>query len=148
MEKIALVTGSSRGIGRAVAAQLARDGWAVCINYRVRQDCAEDLAARLAAQGCRCMVRQADVSDRAQVNDMVHALEDTFGPASLLVNNAGVAGQALFQDITDELWHRYFLRQRGRGLSRHPGGAAPHAPRPRGLHRQHLLHLGPAGRQL
>jgi 3-oxoacyl-[acyl-carrier protein] reductase len=108
MEKIALVTGSSRGIGRAVAAQLARDGWAVCINYRVRQDCAEDLAARLAAQGCRCMVRQADVSDRAQVNDMVHALEDTFGPASLLVNNAGVAGQALFQDITDELWHRYF----------------------------------------
>lgn len=108
MEKIALVTGSSRGIGRAVAARLAREGWAVCINYRVRQDCAEDLAAQLAAEGCRCMVRQADVSDRAQVNQMVRAVEETFGPVSLLVNNAGVAGQALFQDVTDELWRRYF----------------------------------------
>ena len=108
MEKIALVTGSSRGIGRAVAARLARDGWAVCINYRVRQDCAEDLAAQLRSQGCRCMVCQADVSDRAQVNAMVRSVEETFGPVSLLVNNAGVAGQALFQDITDELWHRYF----------------------------------------
>lgn len=108
MEKIALVTGSSRGIGRAVAARLGRSGWAVCINYRVRQDCAESLAAELRAEGCRCMVVQADVSDRAQVNAMVRQIEETFGPVSLLVNNAGVAGQALFQDITDELWHRYF----------------------------------------
>ena len=108
MEKIALVTGSSRGIGRAVAARLARSGWAVCINYRVRQDCAESLAEELGAEGCRCMVVQADVSDRAQVNAMVRRIEETFGPVSLLVNNAGVAGQALFQDITDELWHRYF----------------------------------------
>ncbi len=108
MEKIALVTGSSRGIGRAVAGRLARSGWAVCINYRVRQDCAESLAAELAAEGCRCMTVQADVSDRAQVNHMVRRVEETFGPVSLLVNNAGVAGQALFQDVTDELWHRYF----------------------------------------
>jgi len=108
MEKIALVTGSSRGIGRAIAARLARSGWAVCINYRVRQDCAESLAAELRSEGCRCMVVQADVSDRAQVNAMVRQVEETFGPVSLLVNNAGVAGQALFQDITDELWHRYF----------------------------------------
>ena len=108
MEKIALVTGSSRGIGRAVAARLARSGWAVCIHYRVRQDCAESLAEELGAEGCRCMVVQADVSDRAQVNAMVRRIEETLGPVSLLVNNAGVAGQALFQDITDELWHRYF----------------------------------------
>ena len=108
MEKIALVTGSSRGIGHAVAARLARSGWAVCINYRVRQDCAEELAAALAAEGCRCMVCQADVSDRAQVNAMVRQVEESFGPVSLLVNNAGVAGQALFQDITDQLWRRYF----------------------------------------
>ncbi len=108
MEKIALVTGSSRGIGRAVAARLARSGWAVCINYRVRRDCAEELAAQLAAEGCRCMVCQADVSDRVQVNEMVRRVEAAFGPVSLLVNNAGVAGQALFQDVTDQLWHRYF----------------------------------------
>ena len=67
MEKIALVTGASRGIGRAVAAELARRGWAVCIGYRVRQDKAEELAAELAAEGCRVMTCQADVSQQEQV---------------------------------------------------------------------------------
>ena len=108
MEKIALVTGSSRGIGRAIAAQLARSGWAVCINYIERRDCAEDLAAQLTAEGCRVMVRQADVADMAAVEAMVRDIEATFGPVSLLVNNAGIAGQCLFQDVTPELWHRYF----------------------------------------
>ena len=108
MEKIALVTGSSRGIGRAIAAQLARDGWAVCINYIERRDCAEDLAAQLTAEGCRVMVRQADVADKAAVDAMVRDIEATFGPVSLLVNNAGIAGQCLFQDVTPELWRRYF----------------------------------------
>ena len=108
MEQIALVTGSSRGIGRAVAAELARKGWSVCVNYRVRQDCAEELVHQLESEGCRAMAVQADVSDRAQVNAMVRRVEEAFGPVSLLVNNAGIAGQALFQEITDELWHRYF----------------------------------------
>ena len=108
MEKVALVTGSSRGIGRAVARKLAGEGYAVCINYRQRQDCAETLAAELAAAGCRAITVQADVSDRRQVNEMVRRTEEAFGPVSLLVNNAGVAGQALFQDISDALWHRYF----------------------------------------
>ena len=108
MEKIALVTGSSRGIGRAVARELARQGWRVCVNYRVRQDCAESLAAELAAEGHAIMTYQADVSQRQQVQAMVRAIQEKWGPVSLLVNNAGVAGQALFQDITDALWHRYF----------------------------------------
>ena len=108
MEKIALVTGSSRGIGRAVATELARQGWAVCINYRLREDCARSLLEQLTAEGCRAMMVQADVSQQDQVTAMVRQVEETFGPVSLLVNNAGVAGQALFQDITDELWHRYF----------------------------------------
>lgn len=108
MEKIALVTGSSRGIGRAIATELAHQGYAVCVNYRVRKDCADDLVEKLTAEGCRAMAVQADVADRAQVNEMVKKVEENFGPVSLLVNNAGVAGQALFQEITDELWHRYF----------------------------------------
>ena len=91
MEKIALVTGSSRGIGRAVAAELARQGWAVCINYRVREDCARSLLEQLTAEGCRAMMVQADVSQRDQVEAMVRRVEETFGPVSLLVNNAGVA---------------------------------------------------------
>ena len=108
MEKIALVTGSSRGIGRAAVRKLAAAGYAVCINYRERQDCADALVEELAAAGQRAMAVQADVSVRQQVNDMVRRVEDAFGPVSLLVNNAGVAGQALFQDISDELWYRYF----------------------------------------
>ena len=108
MEKIALVTGASRGIGRAVAARLARQGWRVCINYRVRRDCAESLAAELVAEGHEAMICRADVSRRAEVQAMVRAVADKWGEVSLLVNNAGVAGQSLFQDVSDEMWHRYF----------------------------------------
>ena len=108
MEKIALVTGASRGIGRAVAAELARRGWAVCIGYRVRQDKAEELAAELAAEGCRVMTCQADVSQREQVEAMVRRVEQTFGAVSLLVNNAGIAGQSLFQELPDGRWHEFF----------------------------------------
>ena len=108
MEKIALVTGSSRGIGRATAAALARSGWSVCINYIERQDKAEELRAQLESEGCRVMCWQADVAVRSQVEEMVRQIKERFGPVSLLVNNAGVAGQVMFQDITDEQWERYF----------------------------------------
>ena len=108
MEKIALVTGSSRGIGRAIARELAREGWKVCINYRVRPDCAESLLEEISAFGGEAMIYGADVSRREEVNAMVAAVKEKWGAVSLLVNNAGVAGQALFQDVTDELWHRYF----------------------------------------
>ena len=80
----------------------------MCINYRLREDCARSLLEQLTAEGCRAMMVQADVSQQDQVTAMVRQVEETFGPVSRLVNNAGVAGQALFQDITPELWHRYF----------------------------------------
>ncbi len=108
MERIALVTGASRGIGRAIAARLARQGWAVCINYRQRQDCAESLADQLRQEGCRVMCCQADVSDRQEVMDMVSRIRDTLGPVSLLVNNAGISGQSLFQDTDEAAWRRFF----------------------------------------
>ena len=108
MKKVALITGSSRGIGRAVAYQLAHDGYAVCINYIERKDKADELVAQLQSEGCEAIAVQADVADRAAVNAMVKETEETFGPVTLLVNNAGVAGQALFQDVTDEMWNRYF----------------------------------------
>lgn len=108
MKKVALVTGSSRGIGRAVAAALARDGYAVCINYYERKDKADELAALLRAEGHEAIAVQADVSKRSEVNAMVAQCEREFGKITLLVNNAGVAGQALFQDVTDEMWDRYF----------------------------------------
>ena len=73
MEKIALVTGSSRGIGRAIARELAREGWRVCINYRVRKDCAESLLEEITAFGGEAMIYGADVSRREEVNAMVAA---------------------------------------------------------------------------
>lgn len=106
--KVALVTGSSRGIGRAIAAQLAREGYAVGINYYERRDKADELVSQLTQEGCRALAVQADVSKRGEVDAMVKTVEDAFGPISVLINNAGVAGQALFQDVTDELWDRYF----------------------------------------
>ena len=108
MKKVALVTGSSRGIGRAVAAELARDGYAVCINYYERKDKADELVALLRAEGREAIAVQADVSKRSEVNAMVAQCERGLGKITLLVNNAGVAGQALFQDVTDEMWDRYF----------------------------------------
>ena len=108
MEKIALVTGSSRGIGRATAARLAREGGAVCVNCVERLDLARELAAVLIAEGCRATAFQADVSDREQAEEMVRHIKKRFGPVSLLVNNAGIAGQAQFQDIGGDMWERYF----------------------------------------
>lgn len=108
MEKVALVTGSSRGIGAATAALLARRGWAVCINYIERRDKALALEAALKDKGCRVMSAQADVSDRGAVQEMVRRIESCFGPVTLLVNNAGVARQQQFQDITPEYWQRIF----------------------------------------
>ena len=107
MKKVALVTGSSRGIGRAVAAELARDGYAVCINYYERKDKADELVALLRAEGREAIAVQADVSKRSEVNAMVAQCERELGKITLLVNNAGVAGQMQFQDITDEQWNRY-----------------------------------------
>ena len=108
MEKIALVTGASRGIGRAIATELAGRGWAVAIGYRVRRDKAEELAQQLTEVGCRAMICQADVSRREQVEAMVRRVEENFGPVALLVNNAGIAGQSLFQELTEERWHEFF----------------------------------------
>lgn len=108
MDKIALITGASRGIGRAIARRMAKEGYAVCINYIEREDKALELKAELEAQGHRAMIYRADVADREQVNAMVAAVKAEFGGVSLLVSNAGVAGQCLFQDVSDEMWDRYF----------------------------------------
>ena len=107
MERVALVTGSSRGIGRAIASELARTGYSVCINYIRHREAAESLASELAAAGCRTITVQADVADGEAVAEMVRRTERELGHISLLVNNAGIAGQAQFQDITDEMWNRY-----------------------------------------
>ncbi len=106
MEEIALVTGASRGIGRAIARELAREGRAVCVNYLARQAEAEALADQLRAEGHRAMAVRADVADPGAVAAMVAAVEAAWGPVGLLVNNAGISHQGLFQDVGDEVWDR------------------------------------------
>lgn len=106
MRRSALVTGASRGIGRAVAAALAREGWPVCVNYLERRDAAEGLVSELRSQGRAAMAFQADVADRGAVEAMVRATSETLGPVELLVNNAGISQYGLFQDVDDAAWDR------------------------------------------
>lgn len=104
----ALVTGSSRGIGAACAATLARAGYKVCINCIERIDLAEKLVAQLRDEGHKAICYQADVADAAAVNEMVAYIEREFGPVDVLVNNAGIAYPQQFQDIQPETWKRLF----------------------------------------
>lgn len=108
MKKVALITGSSRGIGRAEAIALARDGYAVCVNCVEREDKAQELAAQLRSEGFEAMWYRADVADAAAVKQMVAEVEKTLGVVTLLVNNAGIAKQCLFQDMTEDYWKRIF----------------------------------------
>ena len=108
MKKVALITGSSRGIGAATAETLAKAGYAVCINCIEREDLAEALCEKLKTQGFEAMTYRCDVADAEAVNAMVRAVERELGAVTLLVNNAGIADQAMYQDITAEMWQRIF----------------------------------------
>ena len=108
MKKTALITGSSRGIGAATARALAEAGYAVCINYIEQQEKAEALVADLREKGHTAICCQADVADATAVRAMAEHAREELGSISLLVNNAGVAGQIQFQDITPEAWNRMF----------------------------------------
>ncbi len=108
MNGTALITGASRGIGRACALAFAKEGYCVAANYRTHEKEALSLREEIRAMGSVCEVFHADVADRAQVDDMVRGIQDVFGRVDVLVNNAGIAQQKLFSDITDGDWQRMF----------------------------------------
>ena len=101
-EQVALVTGGSRGIGRAIARRLAREGASVCVNYVSRADAAESLVADIRANGGRAVAVAADVSDDAAVEGMVDRVIAEFGPVTILVNNAGIAWSATLETYDSE----------------------------------------------
>ena len=105
-DRIALVTGGSRGIGKAIALTLADAGAAVAVNYRERSDEAEAVAAAIRKNGGRAEVFGADVSDRSAVQGMVRDIEDRLGPIDILINNAGIAAIRTIDEITEEEFDR------------------------------------------
>lgn len=107
-KKVVLVTGASRGIGKAVAERFAREGYAVALHYNTGKVEAEATVQKLTSAGYTAMAVQADVRDSAQVQQMVDTVSHAWGPIGILINNAGIAQQKLFTDITDEEWHNMF----------------------------------------
>lgn len=109
MQQAALITGAGRGIGRAIARELAGRGYALALNYQSSRQAAEALAAELNRQGASAIALQADVSDAAAVAAMFREAERAVGPVEVLVNNAGIAPAAgVFQDVTDAVWRQVF----------------------------------------
>lgn len=109
--KVALVTGGSRGIGRAICKKLAEGGANVAVNYSSAADkmfpgAAEEALEIVRSYGVEGMLVEADVSDSSAVRRMVDCTVERFGPVDILVNNAGICPMVEFFDLTEEIWDR------------------------------------------
>lgn len=102
--KYAIVTGASRGIGRAIAVELAREGCTVGVNYQHNQALAEEVAAEIKSLGRECMLLQANVADPAEARAMVRRFLDAYGRLDIMVNNAGITRDRSLRKMTDEDW--------------------------------------------
>jgi len=102
--RVALVTGSSRGIGRATALAFAREGADVVVNYHSRSDKAEEVASQIRQIGRKAIAIKADVADRDAVDSMVKTAIAEFGKIDILMNNAGAIRRAEFLDTSPEDW--------------------------------------------
>ena len=106
--KIALVTGASKGIGAAIARQLARDGATVIVNYAHSREDADRVVSQIEQTGAKACAVQADVSNKAEVKTLFKTIAGKFGHIDILVNNAGVYATSALADITEHEFHRQF----------------------------------------
>ena len=104
MQKVAIVTGGSRGIGRAIVETLARKGINVIANYNQSEEKAKQLQENLEKENIHIDIIKADVSKREEVKKMVDMVIKKYGKIDVLINNAGISQEKLFQDITDDDW--------------------------------------------
>jgi len=102
--KVALVTGASRGIGRAIAVLLAKEGAQVALNYHTDESGAQSVADEIASFGGTAMFSQADVSNSEQARAMIKKIVETWGRLDVLVNNAGITRDRTMRKLTDEDW--------------------------------------------
>src|SRR6266850_3482699 len=100
----AIVTGATRGIGRAIALELARDGADIAFNYARSAEAAETLKTELEGLGARVLASQGDVADTVAAAEMVKQVKDTFGRIDFLVNNAGIVRDTLILRMKEEEW--------------------------------------------
>ena len=104
MTKTAVVTGASRGIGRAIALKLAKDGANVVVNYSGSQAKAEEVVAEIKALGQQAIAVQANVADADEVKALMGAAMDAFGSIDILVNNAGITRDNLLMRMKEDEW--------------------------------------------
>jgi 3-oxoacyl-[acyl-carrier protein] reductase len=104
--KTALVTGASKGIGKAISLSLAELGIKVAVNYNSSEAQAKEVAKEIQDAGGESLVVQADVSNLEQVTAMVDKVNDAWGQVDILVNNAGIISDGLLMRMSDEAWHR------------------------------------------
>lgn len=108
MSETVIVTGASRGIGKACALKFGKSGANVIVNYTKSKEKAEEVCEEISKLGGRALPFCADVADRKAVDEMIAFAHSNFGSISTLVNNAGIAEQIMFCDITEEKWDRMF----------------------------------------
>ena len=106
--KVAVVTGASKGIGAAIAKQLADEGAAVVVNYASSKEGADRVVAEITGQGGRAIAVQADVSRHTDIQRLFAEAKRAFGQLDILVNNAGVYEFAPIEDVTPEHFHKLF----------------------------------------
>lgn len=107
-KKTAIVTGGSRGIGAAAVRLLAENGWRVVVGCWRHPEQAQTLCGQLAEEGREAFFFQGDVASAGEMETMARTVLDRWGSIDLLVNNAGIAQQKLFTDVTEEEWDRIF----------------------------------------
>jgi 3-oxoacyl-[acyl-carrier protein] reductase len=104
-DKVALVTGASRGIGRAIAERLGASGARVAVNYVANAEAAADVMAHIRDRGIAAVAVQADVGSRDAVEAMVRHVSEVLGPVDILVNNAGITRDGLMARMSESDWH-------------------------------------------